>query len=163
MDIIEQHIRETKEVIESKDLEKAERQYNFLLAVYGKKILDYEQGTSALQAKENMVWNMNGLNLPIVVDYISDLKLVVEKIILYNQEQESININNISANNIGRVKIEDKSINVLNSQIQNSSIGQENEGKKGLKNIWKVIGGIIGGLAGISTVLTLIFKLCGML
>ena len=137
MEIIDKHIKETEEIIKTNDAERAKKQYNFLFSVYSSKISDYEKGTSVFQFKENSVWNLNGLNLPTKVDYIADLKLVLDKIILYKQEKEQSNF-----------------------KSTNSQIGQAKTEKK---SVWKIVAGIIAGLAGITAVLTFILELCGVL
>lgn len=160
MGIIDKHIKETEEIIKTNDRDRAKKQYAFLFSIYSSKISDYEKGTSVFQSKENSVWNLNGLNLPTNVDYIADLKLVLEKIILYKQEKEQSNSQITNSTFYKNVMIEDNSIQISNSHIQDSQIGQAKTEKK---SVWKIVAGIITGLAGISTVLTLVLKLCGVL
>lgn len=160
MEIIDKHIKETEEIIKTNDAERAKKQYNFLFSVYSSKISDYEKGTSVFQFKENSVWNLNGLNLPTKVDYIADLKLVLDKIILYKQEKEQSNFKSTNSAFNNNVTIEDNSIQISNSHIQDSQIGQAKTEKK---SVWKIVAGIIAGLAGITAVLTFILELCGVL
>lgn len=71
MDIIEQQIREAQEIIAHKDSKRAEKQYDILFSLYKDKIDGYENGTTVLQSKMNVIWNLNdGINLPTDVDYI---------------------------------------------------------------------------------------------
>ena len=118
--IIEQHIKEAEEVIASNDSTRAEELYNKLLGIYRTQINDFEAGTTVLQAKENMVWNLNdGINLPTECDYIEDLKLIVEKLKLFNQQSSTGTTVVECRNNIntqGDVTFTDNSTNIDNSQ-----------------------------------------------
>lgn len=161
MTIIEQHIEETKAIIASNDQKKAQEQYDKLFAIYNKKIEGYENGTTVLQSKMNAVWNLNdGINLPIECDYIEDLKLVLEKIILFKQSHVvSVINNNYNLQNQGPMTINDNSINIKNSSIEQSTIG----GEKKKKSVWAIIGAVIGALAGIASIVTLVLKICGVI
>lgn len=162
MDIIEQHIKETQEIIAQNDYKRAEQQYNMLFSLYKDKITGYENGTTLLRSKTNAVWNLNdGIDLPTDVDYIYDLKLVLQKIIIYKQEldkkstQNQTIYNNI--HNTGTIKVKDGSIS-----IGNSSILEPTSSKK-KPSAWGVIGWIIAALAGIATIVTLILQICGVI
>lgn len=162
MDIIDQHLKETEAIVASNDQQKAKAQYNKLFSIYKDKIENFEQGTSVLCSNMNMVLNLSdGINLSTNTDYIEDLKLIVEKLKLYKQQivmSAVINCkNNIQSQ--GNVTITDNSINIENSEIENSNIGHEREEK----NNWKFIGGVIAALAGIAAIATLILQLCGVL
>lgn len=162
MSIIDEHIKETEEIISSNDQARAKEQYNKLFSIYNAKIDSFEQGTTVLQSKMNMVWNMNdGINLPTNSDYIKDLKLLVQKLKLYKQQIEPNYVINCK-NNIqsqGDVCITDNSINIENSTIQKSTIGNNQNKTSG----WKIVGGVIGVFAGIATILTFILAICGVL
>ena len=162
MDIIEQHIKETQEIIAKNDYKRAEMQYNMLFSLYKDKIEGYESGTTSLRAKTNAVWNLNdGIDLPTDVDYIYDLKLVLQKIIMYKQElnnqsaQNQTFYNNI--NNTGTIKTKNGSINIGNS----SNLEPTSSPKK--TSIWGIVGGIIAGLAGIATIVALILQIFGVI
>lgn len=162
MDIIEQHIKETQEIIVKNDYKRAEMQYNMLFSLYKDKIEGYESGTTSLRAKTNAVWNLNdGIDLPTDVDYIYDLKLVLQKIIMYKQEldnqsaQNQTFYNNI--NNTGTIKTKNVSINIGNS----SNLEPTSSPKK--TSIWGIVGGIIAGLAGIATIVALILQIFGVI
>ena len=162
MEIIEQHIKETQEIIAKNDYKRAEMQYNMLFSLYKDKIEGYESGTTSLRAKTNAVWNLNdGIDLPTDVDYIYDLKLVLQKIIMYKQElnnqsaQNQTFYNNI--NNTGTIKIKNGSINIGNS----SNLEPTSSPKK--TSIWGIVGGIIAGLAGIATIVALILQIFGVI
>lgn len=163
MTIIEQHIEETKAIIASNDQKKAQEQYDKLFAIYNKQIEGYENGTTVLQSKMNAVWNLNdGFNLPTECDYIEDLKLVLEKIILFKQTNSGSGVvinNNYNLQNQGTMTINDNSINIKNSSIEQSTIG----GEKKKKGIGDIIGSIIAALAGIATIVMLILTLCGVI
>ena len=158
MTIIEQHIEETKAIIASNDQKKAQEQYDKLFAIYNKKIDGYENGTTVLQSKMNAVWNLNdGFKLPTECNYIEDLKLVLEKIILFKQSNTGSGVvinNNYNLQNQGSVTINDNSINIENSTIEKSTIG----GGKKKKSIWAIIGAIIGALAGIATIVSVVLN-----
>ena len=65
MSIIDEHIKETEEIISSNDQAIAKEQYNKLFSIYNEKIDRFEQGTTVLQSKMNIVWNANdGVNFP---------------------------------------------------------------------------------------------------
>ena len=162
MEIIEQHIKETQEIIAKNDYKRAEMQYNMLFSLYKDQIEGYESGTTTLRAKTNAVWNLNdGIDLPTDVDYIYDLKLVLQKIIMYNQEldkkstQNQTIYNNIQ--NLGTIKAQNGSINIGNS----SNLEPTSSPKK--PAIWGILGGIIAGLAGIATIIALILEICGVI
>lgn len=162
MGIVEQHIKETQEIIAQNDCKRAEQQYNMLFSLYKDKIIGYENGTTSLRSKTNAVWNLNeGIDLPTDVDYIYDLKLVLQKIIMYNQEldkktpQNQTFYNNIQ--NTGTIKVKDGSINIGNTGV----LGSVSLKKK--PSVWGVIGWIIAALAGIATIVTLILQVCGVI
>ncbi len=167
MSIIDEHIIQTQKIIEGQDLVKAEEQYNFLLNIYAGKIKNYENGTTAITAKVNMIWNLNdGINLPVNIDYITDLKLVLQKIIIYREEMieatQSKNVIHNHINNSGVINIDSNSNNVaINSDNQNNEDKDTKNKKK--KSFWAIIGSIIGALAGIATITTLILVLCGII
>lgn len=162
MSIIDEHIKETEEIISSNDQAIAKEQYDKLFSIYNAKIDSFEQGTTVLQSKMNIVWNANdGVNLPTNSDYIKDLKLLVEKLKLYKQHIEPNCVINCK-NNIqsqGDVCITDNSINIENSNVQKSAIGNNRNKKSGLK----IFAGVIGVLAGIVAILTFILDICGVL
>jgi hypothetical protein len=162
MSIIDEHIKETEEIISSNDQDRVKEQYNKLFSIYKAKIDSFEQGTTVLQTKMNIVLNMNdGINLPTNSDYIKDLKLLVEKLKLYKQQIEpnyGVNCkNNIQSQ--GDVCITDNSINIETSNIQKSAIGNNQNKKSG----WKIFAGVIGVLAGIVAILTFVLDICGFL
>lgn len=161
MEIIDQHIKEAEGIITSNDPQKAEEQYNKLFNIYSSKIENFEQGTSVLQSKMNHVWNLNGLDLPTGVNYIDDLKLLVEKIKMYNQECDMTVASNCgnNAQSQGHVTVTDNSIHIENSDVIESTIGHS----PNKNNAWKTIGCIIAALAGIATIVAFILQLCGVL
>ena len=162
MDIIEQHIKETQEIIAQNDYERAEQQYNMLFSLYKDKIAGYENGTTSLRSKTNAVWNLNdGINFPIDVDYIYDLKLILQKIIMYKQEldkkspQNQTFYNNIQ--NTGTIKVKDGSINIGNTGVSESVSPRKKP------SVWGIIGWIIAALSGVATIVTLILQVCGVI
>ena len=164
MNIIEQHIRETENIIEGNNSVQAEKLYKKLLGIYGKQIKDFESGTTVLRAKENMVWNLNdGINLSTECDYIEDLKLIIEKLKLFDQQNSTgstiVNCRN-NINTQGNVTITDNSTTIDNSQINEVNL---NSKKCKKVSFWKLFAGIIGVLAGIATIVTLILSLCGVI
>lgn len=164
MNIVCQHIAEAEEIILSNDNQKAEEMYNKLLGIYGKQIKDFESGTTVLRAKENMVWNLNdGINLSTECDYIEDLKLIIEKLKLFNQQNSTgstiVNCRN-NINTQGNVTITDNSTIIDNTQIKEVNLNSEKYKKV---SFWKLFAGIISVLAGIAAILTLILSLCGVI
>lgn len=162
MSIIDEHIKETEEIISSNDQAIAKEQYIKLFSIYNAKIDSFEQGTTVLQSKMNIVWNANDdINLPTNSDYIKDLKLLVEKLKLYKQQIEPNYVVNCKTNiqSQGDVCITDNSINIENSNIQKSAIGNNRNKKSG----WKIFAGVIGALAGIVAILTFVLDICGVL
>ncbi len=165
MGIIEQHIRETQEIIEQKDYKRAEMQYDTLFSLYKDKIDGYENGTTVLRSKTNAIWNLNdGINLPTDVDYIHDLSLVLKKITMYNQELDNNStphqtIYN-SIHNTGTIKLKDGSINIGNNG--NSGVLEPTSPKK-KPSVWGIIGWIIAALSGIATIVALILQICGVI
>ena len=163
MTIIEQHIEETKAIIASNDQKKAQEQYDKLFAIYNKQIEGYANGTTVLQSKMNAVWNLNdGFNLPTECDYIEDLKLVLDKIILFKQTNSGSGVvinNNYNLQNQGTMTINDNSINIKNSSIEQSTIGSEKKKVSG----WSIFATIIGVLAGVATIVSVVLKLYGVI
>lgn len=162
MDIIEQQIREAQEIIAHKDSKRAEKQYDILFSLYKDKIDGYENGTTVLQSKMNVIWNLNdGINLPTDVDYIYDLSLVLQKIIMYKQEHDKESTQNQTfynnSQNTGTIKVKDGSINIENSGVS------ESVSPKTKPSAWGIIGWIIAALAGIATIATLILQICGVI
>lgn len=162
MDIIEQHIKETQEIIAQNDYKRAEQQYDILFSLYKDKIAGYENGTTTLRFKTNAVWNLNdGIDFSTDIDYIYDLKLVLQKIIMYNQEFDKKSPQNQtfynSIQNTGTIKVKDGAINIGNTGV----LGSVPSKKK--TSIWGIIGWIIAALAGIATIVTLILQVCGVI
>lgn len=165
MGIVEQHIKETQEIIAQNDCKRAEQQYNMLFSLYKDKIIGYENGTTSLRSKTNAVWNLNeGIDLPTDVDYIYDLKLVLQKIIMYNQELDNNSTQHQtiynSIHNTGTIKVKDGSINIGNNA---NSGALEPMSTKKKPSAWGIIGWIIATLAGIATIVTLILQICGVI
>lgn len=149
--IEDEYIKKINIVIKEGNEEKAEYLYNEIVSVYKYLIKDIEGGTSCLNAKMNMVWNLNELEnkLPENCDYIEDLKLLSKKLTKYRDDLIMSNKkNNLTANK--------QKIVINNSKITNSNIGSTiHDSKHKEKAIFK----IIGLFAGIATIIGLIITI----
>ncbi|SRR5690554_4680099 len=152
--LIDDYLKRVEQAIIDNDQSSAMNLFEEIVRVYSGEISDIEKGTTALQARINMVWNLNFNDpkdmLNTDVDYINDLKVILPKLQKHSDEQKTktpkTNIYN------------DSSINITDSSVSNSNIGH-NSTVKEEKGKYKIIFSIIAALAGIATIIGTIFAI----
>ncbi len=90
--LINEYLEKIEYVIKNNDQSLAQVVYEEIVNVYKHEIKGIEDGTTALAAIVNAVWNLNYDNpsdkLNINIDYINDLKIIRPKLRKYEETQE---------------------------------------------------------------------------
>ncbi len=160
--LIDEYIKKIEQVINNCDQNSAESLFKEIIRVYKDDISDLDSGTSDLNARFNMVLNLNFNDpkdmLSTDTDYIDDLRVILPKLRKYAEKTKMIQntqtLNNSAINNYNTIN--DSSIRISDSLISKSSIGNASQEKKGKD---KTIIAIIGALAGIATIIGTIFAI----
>ena len=162
--LIDEYIMNIGLTIEKGDPNNAEILFKEILNTYGKSIKGFLDGTTFRKAQVNAVINCNIDDpadfLPTNIDYLNDLHVILPKLRKYSEEEKTaIPVEQRTYNG----SITNNSINISGSTIEKSSIGHSNKDTKVKLKIWKTIFAILGALAAITTIVTLILQLSGVL
>lgn len=162
--LIDEYIKKIEQVINNCDQNSAESLFKEIIRVYKDDISDLDSGTSDLNARFNMVLNLNFNDpkdmLSTDTDYIDDLRVILPKLRKYAEKTKMIQntqtLNNSAINNYNTIN--DSSIRISDSSISKSTIGNASQ-EKGKERKGKTILAIIGALAGIATIIGTIFAI----
>ena len=153
---IEEYIQKASDIIQNNDVINAEILYNEIVASYSDKIKELENGTSVLRYKENQVWQLNFDEekeyLHVDIDYISDLKIVLSKLIEYARENHLLD-NSYENSAVSKIN----NITISESKIEKSNICINSEDSHKKKNFKSIIE-IVGFIAGIATIIATIIS-----